>query len=89
MSAHTELRRACVACFLSIIQSVADKTGKREMVRNAVIHTQVHIGEPESMGGYGFQVDIQVEGVEDMELIQAAHEVSRVTVLDLVILYVC
>ena len=46
------------------------------MAKNATIHTQVHIGQPEGMDGYGLQVDIQVEGVEDSELIQAGHKVS-------------
>ncbi|KAH9858472.1 OsmC-like protein [Lenzites betulinus] len=62
------------ACFLSALQMVAGKTGKTDRARNAVVHTQVHLGQPEGMEGFGLQVDIQVEGVEDMELIQAGHK---------------
>ena len=64
------------ACFLSALQMVAGQTGKVDMARNAVIHAEVHIGQPEDKEGFGLQVDIQVEGVEDEELIQAAHKVS-------------
>ncbi|KAI0645789.1 OsmC-like protein [Trametes meyenii] len=62
------------ACFLSALQMVAGQTGKTDMARHAVVHTQVHLGEPEGMEGFGLQVDIQVEGVEDMDLIQAGHK---------------
>ncbi|KAI0633215.1 OsmC-like protein [Trametes polyzona] len=62
------------ACFLSALQMVAGQTGKTDAARNAVVHTQVHLGEPEGMEGFGLQVDIQVEGVNDMELIQAGHK---------------
>ncbi|KAI0358535.1 OsmC-like protein [Trametes cingulata] len=62
------------ACFLSALQLVAGQTGKTDMARNAVVHTQVHLGEPEGMEGFGLQVDIQVEGVDDMDLIQAGHK---------------
>ncbi|EJF65429.1 OsmC-like protein [Dichomitus squalens LYAD-421 SS1] len=62
------------ACFLSAMQMVAGQTGKVDMARNAVVHTQVHIGQPEDMDGFGLEVDIQVEGVQDDELIQAAHK---------------
>ena len=54
---------------------MAGKAGKKEAAKNAVIHTQVHLGEPEAIGGFGIAVDIKVEGVEDESLIQAAHEV--------------
>ncbi|KAI0675388.1 OsmC-like protein [Trametes maxima] len=62
------------ACFLSALQMVAGQTGKTDIARNAVVHTQVHLGQPEGMEGFGLQVDIQVEGVEDMDLIQAGHK---------------
>lgn len=70
------IRFSTLACFLGALQLVAGKKGKGEMAKNAAIHTQVHMGQPEGMQGFGLQVDIQVEGVDDMELIQAAHEVS-------------
>ena len=54
---------------------MAGKTGKKDAVKNAVIHTQVHLGEPKDIGGFGIAVDIKVEGVVDEALIQAGHEV--------------
>ena len=42
---------------------------------NAKIHTSVHIGAPENMEGFAFNVDLKVEGVQDEKLIEAAHEV--------------
>ena len=65
-----------LACFLSALQMVAGQTGKTDMARNAVVHTQVHIGEPKDLGGFGLEVEIQVDGVEDSELIEAAHKVG-------------
>ncbi|KAI0829831.1 OsmC-like protein [Trametes gibbosa] len=62
------------ACFLSALQMVAGQTGKTDQARNAVVHAQVHLGQPEGMEGFGLQVDIQIEGIEDMELIQAGHK---------------
>ncbi|OBZ70631.1 hypothetical protein A0H81_09170 [Grifola frondosa] len=61
------------ACFLSALQMVASQMGKTDMARNAVIHTQVHLGQPEGMDGFGLEVEIQVEGVQDEELINAGH----------------
>ena len=55
---------------------MARKAGKADAAKNAVIHTQVHLGEPEVIGGFGIAADIKVEGVEDEALIQAAHDVS-------------
>ena len=57
---------------------VAGQTGKTDKARNAVVHTQVHLGQPEGMEGFALQVDIQVEGIDDMELIQAGHKVSPI-----------
>lgn len=48
--------------------------GKQEMGKNAVVHTSVHIGEPDNMEGFGLAVDIKVEGVDE-ELLKAGHEV--------------
>ena len=56
------------------MQLVAGKLGKSEMAKNAVVHTQVHVGEPKEMEGFGLEVDIQVEGADE-ELIKAGHEV--------------
>lgn len=52
------------------------------MAKNAVIHSQVHIGQPENMEGFGLKVDIQIEGIEDDELIQAGHKVERVSIFE-------
>jgi len=62
------------ACFLGALQMMAGKTGKKNAVKNAVVHTKVHLGEPKDIGGFGIAVDIEVEGVEDEALIQAGHE---------------
>lgn len=51
--------------------------GKTEMARDAVIHTEVHLGQASEMKGFGLQVSINVEGVADDELIKAGHEVRR------------
>lgn len=63
------------ACFLGALQMMAGKTGKKDAVKNAVIHASVHLGEAEELGGFGLAVDIKVEGVEDEELIRAGHDV--------------
>jgi hypothetical protein len=43
-------------------------------VKNAKVHTSVHIGTPNELPGFGLAIDIKVEGVDD-ELLQAGHEV--------------
>lgn len=48
--------------------------GKEEMGKQAVVHTTVHLGEPNEMKGFALGVDIQVEGV-DQEVLDAAHAV--------------
>lgn len=55
---------------------MAGRLGKTDAVKDAVIHTRVHLGEAEQMGGFGIAVDIKVEGVEDEEVIKAGHEVN-------------
>jgi len=62
------------SCFLGALQMVAGKAGKNDAVKNAVIHANVHIGEPKDIGGFGIAVDIKVENVDDEALIQAGHE---------------
>ena len=63
------------ACFLGALQMVANRLGKSDAVKGAVIHTSVHLGEAEQIGGFGIAVDIKVEGVEDEDVIKAGHEV--------------
>ena len=69
------LKRTHPACFLGALQLVAGQTGKKELAANAKIHTSVHIGEPNNLPGFGIAVEIEVEGVPDEQLIQAAHAV--------------
>ena len=45
------------------------------MAKTASVHASVHIGEPNSMPGFGIGVDIKVSGIDE-ELLKAAHEVS-------------
>ena len=46
--------------------------GKVSEASKAVVHTQVHLGKPKDMEGFGLEVEIQVEGVSQ-ELIDAGH----------------
>ncbi|TFK53716.1 OsmC-like protein [Heliocybe sulcata] len=64
------------ACFLSALQLVAGRRGEeaKRQAKNAVVRARVHMGEPQDLGGFGLAVDIEVEGVQDEELIQAGHE---------------
>ena len=64
------------ACFLSALQLVAGQMGKTDIARKAVVHSQVHLGKPNGMEGFGLEVEIQVEGIEDQALIDAGHAVS-------------
>lgn len=54
---------------------VAGQRGSSEAIKNAAVHTSVHIGPPEGSEGFGLAVDIHVEGVEDQALIDAGHAV--------------
>lgn len=54
---------------------VSNQLGKTDEARNAVVHSQVHLGKPEGEDGFGLEVEIQVEGVSQ-ELIDAGHAVS-------------
>lgn len=74
MRARSRVHSAPPACFLSAMQLMAGKMGKSDVAKKAVVHTQVHVGEPKEMEGFGLEVDIKVEGVDD-ELIKAGHEV--------------
>ena len=53
--------------------------GKSDQARNAIVHTQVHIGKPNDMEGFGLEVEIKVEGIEDQALIDAGHAVCLVS----------
>lgn len=73
--AHGRHTHTSTACFLGALQLTAGRLGKSDAVKDAVIHTSVHLGEAEQMSGFGIAVDIRVEGVEDEEVIKAGHEV--------------
>ena len=53
---------------------MAQRLGKEEMGKKAVVHTCVHIGEPNHLQGFGLAVDIKVEGADE-EVLKAGHEV--------------
>jgi organic hydroperoxide reductase OsmC/OhrA len=62
------------ACLLGAIQMVAARKGIKDGAKNAVVHTSVHIGEPNGLKGFGLAVDIKVEGVDE-ELLKDANDV--------------
>jgi len=62
------------SCLLGAIQFIAAKKGRTGAAEHAVVHTSVHLGEPNVLGGLGLAVDIKVEGV-DGEVLKAAHEI--------------
>ncbi|CAL1706751.1 unnamed protein product [Somion occarium] len=62
------------ACFLSALQLVAGQKGQAESAKNAIIHSQVHIGKPKDKAGFALEVELKIEGIEDQALLDAAHE---------------
>lgn len=58
------------------MQLVAGQKGQGEAAKKAVIHSQVHMGKPKGLQGFGLEVELKVEGIEDQALIDAAHEVN-------------
>jgi len=62
------------ACFLSTIQAISTKEGKKEVGAQAVVHADVSLGRPTDRSGFGLKVVLRVEGVEDQTIIDAAHE---------------
>lgn len=63
---------------------MAGRMGKSDSVKNAVVHTSVHIGEANDLDGFGLAVDIKVEGV-DADVLKAGHEVRPIVPLSLVL----
>ncbi|KAL0565518.1 hypothetical protein V5O48_016503, partial [Marasmius crinis-equi] len=61
------------SCFLGALQAVAPKYGKKEIAQNAKVHTSVSIGEVNEKPGFGLEVNIKVEGIDE-ELLKATHE---------------
>ncbi|TFK67392.1 OsmC-like protein [Pluteus cervinus] len=60
-------------CFLGALQAVANKLGKAEMAKNAVVHATVSLGEANEIPGFGIEVEIKVEGIDE-ELLKAGHD---------------
>ncbi|RDB16717.1 hypothetical protein Hypma_002554 [Hypsizygus marmoreus] len=61
------------SCLLGAIQMMAGRMGKPDNAKKAVVHTSVHLGEPNEIGGFGLAVDIKVEGVDE-DVLKAGHE---------------
>ena len=68
------ITRSSEACLLASIQVASNALSQVSEAKNAVVHTQVHLGKPHGHDGYGLEVEIQVEGVSQ-ELLDAGHEV--------------
>jgi len=62
------------SCFLGALQFVSRQSGNKDAAANAKIHSSVSLGPAVGMSGFGLKVDLKVEGVDDANLIQAAHE---------------
>ncbi|KDQ18763.1 hypothetical protein BOTBODRAFT_184642 [Botryobasidium botryosum FD-172 SS1] len=64
------------SCFLGALQLVASKSSSSSAsaAKDAKVHAQVHIGEPNGKPGFGLSVEITVEGISDEALVKAAHE---------------
>ena len=66
------------ACFLGSLQLMAARAGKKELGEKAKVHAKVFLGHPENpdIEGLGLRVELGVEGIEDDDIIAAAHEAS-------------
>ncbi|EIM82790.1 OsmC-like protein [Stereum hirsutum FP-91666 SS1] len=62
------------ACFLTALQVSAGKMGKSDQAKSATVHANVHIGDAKEVDGYGLSVDLKIDGVQDQDLIDAAHQ---------------
>ncbi|KAI0034764.1 OsmC/Ohr family, partial [Vararia minispora EC-137] len=61
------------SCFLMVMQDIAQKRGRLADIEGVVIHAEAILGTPTDRPGWGFQVNLKVEGVEQ-ELIDATDE---------------
>ncbi|KZT63873.1 OsmC-like protein [Daedalea quercina L-15889] len=63
------------SCFLGSLQLMAARAGKKELGEKAKVHTKVFLGHPENPDteGFGLRVEICVEGIDDDNIIAAAH----------------
>ncbi len=66
-----------IACFLDAIQAAARERGKKEVGERAIVHASVILGQPTDRPGYGLNVVLSIEGLEDQAILDAAHEVSQ------------
>lgn len=57
---------------------MAARAGKKEIAEKAKVHSKVFLGHPEDpdVEGFGLRVELCVEGIEDDDIIAAAHNVS-------------
>ncbi|KAH9839241.1 OsmC-like protein [Rhodofomes roseus] len=63
-------------CFLGSLQLMAARAGKKELAEKAKVHTKVFLGHPENpdLEGLGLRVEVGVEGIDDDDIIAAAHD---------------
>ncbi|KAH9935737.1 OsmC/Ohr family [Fomitopsis serialis] len=63
-------------CFLGSLQLMAARAGKKELSETAKVHTKVFLGHPENpdLEGFGLRVEVGVEGIDDDDIIAAAHD---------------
>ena len=69
------------ACFLDAIQAAAEKRGKKEVGKRAVVHADVIFGQTADRPGYGLKVVLRVEGVDDQAILDAANDVRHKCVI--------
>ena len=57
---------------------MAARAGKKELSAKVKVHAKVFLGHPENpdIEGFGLRVELGVEGIEDDDIIAAAHEAS-------------
>ncbi|KAI0730283.1 OsmC-domain-containing protein [Fomitopsis betulina] len=62
-------------CFLGSLQLMAARAGKKELGEKAKVHSKVYLGHPKdpNLEGFGLRVELSVEGIEDDDIIAAAH----------------
>ncbi|KAJ7600344.1 OsmC-like protein [Mycena floridula] len=66
------------SCLLLSIEMMAKKMGRKDPIKNAVVTAKVHLGKTVEMPGLGFELDVEVEGVDE-ELLKAGREVCPYT----------